>query len=156
RKIVESAATTGGDDAQRIGDYYKSFMDEAAIEQQGIAPLQPKLDAIAKIKDAKGVVLAFANASRELGNTPIRTRVELDDREPEQYIANLRQGGLGLPDRDMYDVKAKQFAAQREGYKKYIAAMFALLGWKDADQRAGAVYALEEKLAAAHWTRVQN
>src|SRR6185503_21066066 len=95
-------------------------------------------------------------ASRRHGSTPIRTTVEQDEREPEQHIAIIAQGGLGLPDRDMYDVKAKQFAPLREGYKKYVAAMFALVGAKDADKRAAAVYALEEKLASSHWTRVQN
>ena len=44
----------------------------------------------------------------------------------------------------------------REGYQKYIAAMFTLIGAKDADKRSAAVYALEEKIAATHWTRVQN
>ena len=30
---------------QKIGDYFASCMDEAAIEKRGAAPLQPDLDA---------------------------------------------------------------------------------------------------------------
>src|SRR5690606_9955659 len=51
RAIVEGAAADANaqDDARRIGDYYAAFMDEAGIEQRGLAPLQPELDAIAAL-----------------------------------------------------------------------------------------------------------
>jgi putative endopeptidase len=98
----------------------------------------------------------FAWNARHFRTAPFVTLVQQDDRNPEVYIANLGQGGLGLSDRDMYDVKNKQFAAQREGYKKYLAAMFTLIGAKDADKKATAVYALEAKIALTHWTRIQQ
>jgi putative endopeptidase len=158
RQIVESARGATGSDAQRIGDYYRTFMDEAAIEAKGIAPIRHELDDIARIKDRTGLVLAFAAASRRQRNNPFYTGVAQDDREPETHIAFLAQSGLGLPDRGVYDAGAAQFAAVRDGYRRYIAAMFALLGAtpQDADRRAAAVYALEEKIAATHWTRVQS
>jgi len=156
RQIVETATGPAGSDAQRIGDYYKTFMDEAAIEAKGLAPLQPRLDEIAKISNTAGLVLAFAAQSRERGESPLHAGVDQDLRDPEHYLPQLDQGGLGLPDRDMYDVKAAQFEAVRTGYKKYLGQLFTLLGAKDADKRAAAVYALEEKIAAAHWTRLQN
>jgi putative endopeptidase len=156
REIAQRASGTAGSDGQRIGDYYKTFLDEAAIEAKGIAPLQDELDQIAKIKDVQGVVSQFARSSRRLATSPFRAIVTQDKREPEKYIANIAQGGLGLPDRDMYDAKAAQFAPMRDGYKAYIAQMFTLIGAKDADQRAAQVYALETKLAQTHWTRVEN
>jgi putative endopeptidase len=156
REILESASGPPGTDAQKIGDFYKTFMDEAAIEALGTTPIKPQLDAIARVKDIGGVVLQFAANARRLGTSPFRTVVVQDEREPEKYIVSIAQGGLGLPDRDMYDAAAKQFEKPREGYKKYIAAMFTLIGTKDADKRAAAVYALEEKIAQTHWTRVQN
>jgi putative endopeptidase len=164
RQILESASGPPGSDGQRIADYFKTFMDEAAIEASGIAPIQPELDRIARIEDTTGVVLEFAASARRLGGrgalsaTPFRTVVGQDAREPDKYIAHISQGGLGLPDRDMYDAKKEQFAKVRDGYQKYIATIFTLLGVtsQDAEQRAAAVYGLEEKLAATHWTRVQN
>jgi putative endopeptidase len=156
RQIAETAGGAPGSDGQRIGDYYKTFLDEAAIEAKGLAPVVPELDQIAKIKDLPGVIAQFAGNSRRLATSPFRAFISQDKREPEKYIANLAQGGLGLPDRDMYDAKAEQFAPMREGYKKYIAQMFTLVGIKNADKRAAAVYALEEKLAQTHWTRVEN
>jgi putative endopeptidase len=157
KAIAEASSGAPGTDAQRIGDYYKTFMDEAAIEALGTAPIKANLDAIAKIKDPSGLMLAFATASRQRGSgNPFRTVIGQDDREPDKYIPNMSQGGLGLPDRDMYEAKNKQFEKLRDGYKKYIVQVFTLAGLKDADKRAAAVYALEEKIAQTHWTRVQN
>ncbi|WAS91652.1 M13 family metallopeptidase [Nannocystis punicea] len=156
RQIIESSEGAPGTEGQKIGDYYKTFMDEAAIEALGTAPLQKKLESIAAAEDVDGIVALLAAHSRELGSTPFTTFVDQDDREPETHIATLSQGGLGLPDRDMYDASAGQFAPLRDGYKQYIATMFGLVGMPEAEARAAAVYALEEKLAASHWTRVQN
>src|SRR4030095_4748872 len=54
-EILEAAAknTTAkkGSNEQKIGDYYASCMDEAAIESAGLTPLQPELGRIAAIKD---------------------------------------------------------------------------------------------------------
>jgi putative endopeptidase len=156
KEIILGASGEAGSDARKIGDYYKSFMDEAAIEQKGITPIKPALDKIAAIKDKNQLVAAFASSSRQRHSNPFRAGVGQDDKNPEQYMANLSQGGLGLPDRDMYDAKKAQFEKVREGYKKYLATVLTMSGVKDADKRAAAVYALEEKLAATHWTRVQN
>jgi putative endopeptidase len=155
-QILETATGEPGGDGQRVGDYYKTFMDEAAIEAKGTAPIKAQLDEITRIKDTAGVVLQFAANARRGYRTPFGAAIAQDEREPEKYLANISQGGLGLPDRDMYDAKAQQFAKVRDGYQKYIAAMFTLIGARSADKRAAAVYALEEKIAATHWTRVQN
>lgn len=156
KEIIMNAKASDGPEAKKVADYFAAFMDESAIEQKGIAPIKADLDAIAKIKDGKGLVAAFAKSSRMGRGTPIGGYVGQDDKDPEHYLAGISQAGLGLPDRDMYDVKNKNFEAKREGYKKYIQTMFELAGLKDAAKRAAAVYALEEKLAAVHWTRVEN
>ena len=156
KEIILGAYGEAGSEIQKIVDYYASFMDEAAIEAKGVAPIQGELAKIAAIGDAGGLVAAFAANARQFRTGPFMTVVAQDDRAPELYIANIGQSGLGLPDRDMYDAGAKQFAAARDGYRKYIATMLTLAGAKDADARAAAVYALEEKIAATHWTRVEN
>src|SRR4051812_36345515 len=60
--IQEMAKTqaAAGSDQQKIGDYYSSYLDEAAIEQKGSTPLKPALDRISAIADKAGL-------SRELG-----------------------------------------------------------------------------------------
>ena len=156
KEIIMNAKASDGLEAKKIADYFASFMDEAAIEQKGLTPIKADLDAIAKIKDTKGLVTAFAKHSRIGRGSPLGAYVGQDDKNPEQHIAIVAQAGLGLPDRDMYDVKNKTFEAKREAYKKFLVTMFELAGSKDAAKRAANVYALEEKIAAAHWTRVEN
>ena len=156
KEIILNAKADASPEAKKVADYYGSFMDEAAIEQKGITPIQSELDKIAKIKDANGVVAALADNARHYRASPFRAGVGQDDKQPDQYIAELGQGGLGLPDRDMYDVKKPQFEKLRAGYKQYLETMLSMTGAKDAAKRAAAVYALEEKIAAVHWTRVQN
>src|SRR2546430_331590 len=43
--LIRAAAdgAAAGSEAAKIGDYYASFMDEAAIESQGLRPLEPAL-----------------------------------------------------------------------------------------------------------------
>lgn len=158
RKIVEEAVqqADASGEARQISDFYKSFMDEAAIEAAGLTPLRADLDAINAIKNVEGLVARFAANARALAGGPFVATVAQDARRPDTHVAHVSQGGLGLPDRDMYDAKNAQFTSQREGYKKYAATMLGLAGVKNAEARAMAVYGLEEKLAAAHWTRLQN
>src|SRR5262249_47996269 len=51
-----------GSAAQKIGDYYASYRDEAGIEAKGLKPLQPTLDRINAIGDRKSL-------ARYLGTT---------------------------------------------------------------------------------------
>src|SRR5262249_9065794 len=117
KDIILSAKGAPGSEERKIADYYNTFMDEAAIEQASRTPLQPELHARAKRQTSKDLTTAFASQARLLRSMPIATSVGQDDKDPEHYIANIGQGGLGLPDRDMYDAKNKQFDAQRTGYK---------------------------------------
>ncbi|HEU4578474.1 MAG TPA: M13 family metallopeptidase [Polyangiaceae bacterium] len=156
REIIEGSQGAPGSEERKIADLYHSFLDEAGIEAKGLAPVQGRLDAIAKIRDTAGVVHEFARLARELSSNPLATQVGQDDRDPEHHIPNLGQGGLGLPDRDMYDPQNKAFEGLRAGYQEYATTLFTLAQLPHARERAGAVYALEEKLAKTHWTRVQN
>ncbi|MGE3763398.1 MAG: M13 family metallopeptidase [Kofleriaceae bacterium] len=155
KEIILGAKAADGAEAKKVADYYAAFMDEAAIEAKGLDPIKADLAKIAAIKDTKGLVAAFANNARHLRKSPFFTLVVQDDKNPEGHIAIVGQSGLGLPDRDMYQAKNTQFAPIRDGYKKYIATMLGFAGITDP-KRAAAVYALEEKIAAVHWTKVQN
>jgi putative endopeptidase len=52
KEILETSANSNsvkGSNQQKIGDYYFSGMDTVKIEREGYKPIQPQLDAIAKI-----------------------------------------------------------------------------------------------------------
>jgi len=51
RAILDEAMATPG---SRIGDFYASFMDEAAVDAAGLAPLRPMMTRIQAIADRAG------------------------------------------------------------------------------------------------------
>ena len=159
--IVEAAAARKdaqpGSEAQKVGDFYGSFLDEAAIEAKGLAPLQPHLDAITAIATQADLARAFGNANRLGVDVPLGVRPEQDLKNPDVYAVYVGQGGLGLPDRDYYlDVKNPKFAEIRNKYVTHIATMLRLAGLPNPEARAKAIVALETKLAGIHWSKVEE
>src|SRR4249920_2995776 len=61
REIVEGEARTPaapGSNSQKVGDLYKSFMDEARIDSLGVAPLKAELDQINAITSGRDLPAA--------------------------------------------------------------------------------------------------
>jgi predicted metalloendopeptidase len=165
--IAEAArAAPAGSEARKVGDYYASFLDEAAIAALGTAPLAPALERIAAIGDRRALAAALGATLRAdvdvLNNTNYDTEnlfglwVAQDLSEPTRYAAFLLQGGLGLPDRDYYLDASPRMAEVRDRYQAHIAAMLRLAGIPDGDARATRIVELERKLARAHAPRVDT
>jgi predicted metalloendopeptidase len=66
----------------------------------------------------------------------------------------VKQGGLGMPDRDYFLSDDAKFVAMRDKYHKYVVDLLALTGHKDATGAATKVVALETRLARAQWPNV--
>jgi putative endopeptidase len=159
RAIIESVAATKnapGSNGQKVGDYFASFMDEAAIEAKGITPIQPMLARIAAIKTREQLSGEFAFANRIGINMPIGMGVELDLKDNSVYSAYLGQGGLGLPDRDYYLEANPRFVEVRTKYVTHIGNMLKLAGVADHAAKAQRIYDLEKKIAQSHWTQAQS
>lgn len=108
RGILEEAM---GDPASKIGAAYASFMNEKAVEAQGLAPIRPWLDEIRAVKTRADYGVLAAKAARSGVAGPFRHYVGQDDKDPSRYILSLGQGGLGLPDRDFYLQPDEKMAA---------------------------------------------
>jgi len=165
--IKEAAASApAGSDAKRVGDYYASFMAEDEIEAKGLAPLQPKLDAIAAITDAKGLATWMGGELRAdvdaFNATDFETShilglwVAQDLDDPSHYSPFLLQGGLGMPDRDFYLEDNPRMAEIRTKYEAHIATILTLAKISDAPAKAKAIFALETSIAKAHGTRTDS
>ena len=158
--IVEAAAAMKdakpGSEAQKVGDFYAAFLDEAAIEAKGLAPLKPRLEAIAAIGDRTQLAKVFGQAIRLGVNTPVGIMAMQDLKDPNIFSVYAGQGGLGMPDRDYYDVKIEKFADTRAKYLAHIAAMLKLAGIEGGEAKAKAIFDLEAKIAEVHWTKVQE
>ncbi|HEY1815786.1 MAG TPA: M13 family metallopeptidase, partial [Kofleriaceae bacterium] len=167
-ELIQDAAKTAppGSDARRVGDYYATFMDEAAIESKGLAPLQPQLDAIAAIKDAKGLATVLGKTLRAdvdvLNSTNFITpnifglwvAQDLDD--PTKYAPFLLQGGLGMPDRDYYVNPSPKMADIRAKYLAHVQKMLDLAKIDGSADKAKRIVALETAIANAHVSRADS
>ncbi len=159
--LTTAAATKSGRDqvTQEIGDFFGACMDESAVNQRGVAAIQPQLDAIAALTSTRDIAPLVAHVTLPFGRTLLFGAGSTQDPDDsERVIADLDQGGLGLPDRDYYikeDAKSKEI---RERYVQYVAKVFELLGDKPeaAAKNAAIVMGLETALAKASWTRVEQ
>jgi putative endopeptidase len=160
REIIEASArahAAAGTPAQKVGDLYASFMDEAAIEAKGLTPLQPFFTKINAIHNTTDLARFFGEANRIGFGTPFGAEVEQDLKDNSLYSVYLGQGGIGLPDRDYYlDETKPKFAEVRTKYVQYIGNMLRLAGISEPEARAQRIYDLEKKIATAHWTRVEQ
>jgi len=157
RTLIEDIASKPapkGTNEQKIGDLYRSFMDEQAIEKAGIEPLKPYLARIDAIHNQHDLAAAFAEANRTGVGGPIGIGLQQDLKNNSVYAAYVGQGGIGLPDRDYY-LEAK-FEPIRAKYVEHLTNLFRLAGISDPDARAKRVFDLEKQIAETHWTRVQS
>jgi putative endopeptidase len=138
---------------RKLRDLYNAFEDVSAVDAAGISPLKDTLARIAALSTAADVA-AFMGSPGSFDRTRnpalFRPYIWPDEKNPDAYVLHLRHAGLGLPDRDYYLRDDKELAATRDAYKKYLADMLAFAGITDPG-RSAAVYALETRIAEAHW-----
>ncbi|SFF70830.1 Predicted metalloendopeptidase [Duganella sp. CF458] len=157
RKIIEDAAQSADTaDKKRIGDFYAAFMDEARLEQLGVAPIQAELARIAALSDKKQLPALFAYHNRRNLAAPIDLGIHQDNKDSTKYVVDFVQSGLGMPDRDYYlkkdDAKMAETLAK---YQATVEKMLALAGDANAAANAKAIVAFETKIAQLHWSKVE-
>jgi len=161
RHLIEGFQTQRlepGSNRRKVADFYSSGMDEGAIEAAGVRPLQPefaRIQAIAGIGDLRA---EFAHLQALGISAPFEIGQMQDFADSTQVIANGGQSGLGLPNRDYYLRAEATFAATRKAYREHVERSFALLGDAppDARREAGAVMALETRLAKASMSDIEQ
>jgi len=169
RGLIEAAAKgtpAPGSDAQKVGDYYASYLDEAGIEAKGLAPLQPELGRVAAIADKHALSAYLGTTLRADVDALNSTNFYTDHifgvwitqafADPGRNVPYLLQGGLGMPNRDYYLVDSPRMADIRTKYQAHVAAMLKLAGVADADAKAQRIVALETKIAQAHVSRADS
>jgi len=154
RAINEKVAAENskpGSISQKIGDFWISGMDSAAIEKQGLQPLQPDLLKIEKISNLED----YLRVSAELGKIGVDVLmgggIYQDEKRSDQMALHISQGGLGMPDRDYYFNTDQKSVTVREAYQNYLFRSFGTLGKDSAAAVTAAkeVYKLESRLAKA-------
>jgi putative endopeptidase len=127
--LEQAAASSDKSDAvtQKIGDFYASCTDEAAIEKRGATPIQPQLDAITRLNSVRDLAPLIARLQADVGGYRSILFVagssqDLDNSEEE--IAQVDQGGLGLPDRDYYTKQDDKSKETRARYLQHVQKVF--------------------------------
>jgi putative endopeptidase len=152
RQILEEAARPDpnrGPVEQEIGDYYAACMDEAAINRKGLAPLEPELARIRGLKSKSQLADEVAHLHRSGVPALFEFGSGQDFKDSNAVIAQLDQGGLGLPDRDYYLKNDPKSAELRQKYLAHVAKMFELAGRKPAEAKAAAATVMEIETALA-------
>ena len=150
------APTESDPTLKKLGSFYASCMDSERAEREGGKPIQPELARIAAIHDRISLARYLARLVGEGDAIPFGVRGQPDLKNSSMYIANLVQGGLGLPERDYYTRTDSTSVALRNDYVAHIGRMFQLIG-KPAEasaKDAAAILAFETSLANASMTRV--
>ena len=155
RAIIEEEVTHPGPDPdeQKIADLYRAYMDTAAIEKRGSAPLTQELDGIRAIK-TRADFISFMGTRHGFGGSVFNLRIGNDAKDPEKRAVSLSTGGLGAGNREYY--LSPNFASQKAAYEAYVAKLLKLSGWADPEGSAKAIVAFETRLAEATWTRAES
>ena len=151
RQIIETAAgsqSAAGTPAQKIGDYYAAYMDQGAIEANGMGPAQDDLKKISSAHSQKDVATLFG-----LAGFASLFDIDLppDLRNPDQYSVVISQSRLGLPDRDYYLKDDPKLAEIREKYTAYIEQILRLADVAEPRAKAHDIMAFETEVARLQW-----
>jgi endothelin-converting enzyme/putative endopeptidase len=149
-QIVEQLANDPNRDhlGQQIGDFYSSFMDTAAIEAAGTAPLKPYLAEINGAKTRAQLLSLFIKPGYA---SPIDVGIGPHFKNPDAYAVFAGQARLGMPSREYYLDDNAKMKAHRAAYRDYIVTIEKLAGLKDPEGTADRIIALETALSKAQW-----
>ena len=143
---------------QKIGDFYAACMDEKTIDAKGTAPLKTELDRIAAMQRQSG---HESKRSARLHRSDVSALFNFssgpDFKNAGMEIAQLGQGGLGLPDRDYYfkdDAKLGRSAEEIRGAYRAEPSSCSAIPRKQAAEKAQAVMEIETAMAKASMDRV--
>ena len=151
--IVEEATDAPeGSEGKKVGDLFRSFMDEDAIEQRGLSPLRERLDKVQAVTSAEALIEVMAHFEASGVSGLMELFVDNDPGQPDRYVVFVEQGGLSLPDESYY--RDEQFAELKEAFHAHLHRVAVLVGIDDSEGFASRVVDHETKIAASHWDQV--
>ena len=155
RTIVEALAQRTdlepGNEAQKVGDMFASFMDVEAINALGAAPVQPFLDRLAAVGNKVDFITFTAEMSEYSIDAPLGLTIFGDLGDSSRYMTYVFQGGLGLPDRDYYLKHDEKYDVMRAAYPQYLVRLYELAGLDYDSATAAEVLVFETALAEIQW-----
>jgi len=158
REMIETLSTEqhpDGSDAQKVGAFYKSFMDLDAANEKGIVPLQAELDKIEALEDQEALINHMAYLMTVGVDGPIGLYVSQDAKNSTAYAVHFIQNGLTLPDRDYYLKHDKKTLQAQLALITFVETIFEAAEIEGGEDAATSILEIEAKLAEASWPRVK-
>jgi putative endopeptidase len=154
---VSRANNAPGSIEQKVGDFYASGMDTAAINKRGYEPIKPLLTRIDGVADLSSLLKLIIEEQKVGDGSIIGFYVGPDDKHSTVNIAQFYQTGIGLPEREYYFKTDSSTIKIQKAYKTYLSKLFQLTGTDaaTAEKNANTVYDIEKQLAASHRTNVE-
>ena len=152
REIIEGA--TGSDEATKISNIYKSFMDVDAVNAMSGAPIAAELAEVDSITSLADFTSTLAQLEAKGTSGIFGTFIYADMKDASTNILYLQQGGISLPDEAYY--RDEKYADIRTAFVSHVQAMFTLAGVSDPAAKAAKVMALETSIASHHWDQVKD
>ncbi len=149
-----SAPAAPSTSPEKIGAFYRAFMDEQRVNALGATPLKAELAAVRAVPDRAALAALMGRSNDGFYASLIDADISTDEKDPDRYAVYLSQSGLGLPDRDYYLKPA--FAAKKALYQAYVAQMLGLVGWDDPAGSAAKMVAFETQIAEVSWARADE
>jgi len=150
---IVAAEHPEGSPEQRVGALLRSYVDVQRLNELGLTPIQPDIDAVLAMRTHDDVVrtmgLPFQAGIAEVGVVP-------DPRDPRRYVVAIEQSGLGMPTPEYYLRTQEPFPGHRKAYRDYVEGVLSRAGIDGASARADSVLALEIAIARKHWSPTET
>ena len=142
---------------QKVSDFYVTAMDSAKAESLGFAPVKPRLDRIAAVKNYKELLAEIATEYSEGNGLVFSLYVGQDDKNSSVMVPKIGQSGLHLPDRDYYLKDDDRYKKIRASYETHIINSFKLIGASEAKAKnaANLIMTFEKQIAKASTPRAE-
>ena len=157
-KETASSKNEKGSIADKTATLFNLGMDSVKLQKDGFTPLMPYFQAVDQISTMEDVQIAIGKF-HNWGFSPLFNFFGATDAKySAMVIAQLSQGGIGMPDRDYYlkeDARSKDL---REKYVLFIERLLKLTGVEEgiAKKNAETVMGIETRLAKASMTRLEQ
>jgi predicted metalloendopeptidase len=142
---------------QLLASYYRSGLDRVAIEQRGLAAVQPWLARIDAL-ERPGLPQLLGQLARLQVAAPLALWVGIDAKDARRHVLSLNQAGLGLPNRDDYFEPASNSRneAIKAAYRRHAQTLLRAAGAAHDTATLDALMTFETALAEASMNNVQR
>jgi len=157
RELIEELAVgkfVQGSLEQKIGAYYRLYMDSVRRNREDYEPIRPLLNEIESIRTRQDVQHAQARLHALNIENFFGIGCDADLKDARWNLMQVNQGGLSMGESDYYLGDDEPTRLIREAYREYVKKLFLMTGKDEAtaQQQMEAVLAIETQIAKASYS----